>query len=300
MASSAYAATSDLGSYLESFDQTANATIATTLLNYFSRMVDEKTGQHFYDDGFYTIDIDGEGENKIPLPFPMFYSAGTIASCTAGATSVAYTPSALAPSVPQANDKLTLDTGNTLREVVTISSVSGSSAPYTLNLSGTGTANGHASGTIACTLQIEIAYFENQPLNQRIVTLDGDGVTPPSNFYVWPRTRKRVATVADTTSRWPWYFIDIATIPISGTTYLPSTIPGNVTVRISAHWGWPVVPEIVKNTVLKATARAWRARGAGYAGQVGSPEVGTQSLSKFFDGTDYEALCESGLVIHYI
>lgn len=304
MAASSYAASSDVfgtAGYLRDPSSTANATIMTTLLAVASRLIDEMSGQFFYDDGYYYQPIDSQGQSHIDPRRPFFYSSGTIGSCSIGATSLTYTATALAPAVPQNGDKLTLDTGSS-RETVTINGAVTGTGPYTVPV--TATSFAHAASTVATTIQIELRYFENQPNNQVITTLDGDGVNPPSNFFVWPRERPRIGAAnqssADTTSRWPWRGIDISHIPISGTTYLPSSIPGYLTVRVAAHWGWPVVPDLIKDLTCKLAVRLWRRRQAGEGLEGGEASLGTMNFSNLFDSADLVLLRESGLKVVYI
>jgi hypothetical protein len=303
VASSAYASHTDvLGTtgYLRDPNSTANAAILDTLCNVASRFIDQMSGQHFYDDGYYFQPYDSQGMSHIDPSRPFFFSSGTIASASKGATSLTYTASALAPSAPQTNDSITLDIGP-LRETLVISNVAGT-GPYTLTVPATGFA--HAASTLATTLQVELAYFENQPLAQRILTLDGDGVTPPSNMLAWPRFRPRVGaanqSTADNTSRWPWKGIDISHIPISNTTFLPSSIPGYQTVRMAAHWGWPVVPDLIKDLTCKYAARLWRMRQAGEADVGGTGIIGTPSTHLHFDPSDEALLLSSDLKVVYI
>lgn len=224
MAESAYATTADLGTYLESFDQTANATIATTLLNYASRFIDLKTGQYFYDDGSSTKYFDGDGTMNWTSDHPFF--------------------------------SLT---------------------------------------------ELTIAHFENEALaNWYSATADGsDGITPPSNFWLWPRNPQPSGNTTTGLLR-PYWGIDMAIIPKTATNWPPVFFPGQRTIGVTAHWGWPAVPDVVKNVTLKMAARAWRARGAGWAVTIGSPEFGVQDMSRFFDREDMYALVSSGLVRNWI
>lgn len=293
MGAIAYATASDvLGpqGYLRDPNIQANNAIITTLCNVASRLVDDALGsggtQFFYDDGYYFQPIDSQGQSHIDPRRPFFFSSGTIASCSKGATSLTYTASALAPAVPQINDSITLDVGAN-RETLVISNVTGT-GPYTLTVPATGFA--HAASTLATTIQIELRYFENQPQNQVIVTLDGDGVTAPSNFFVYPRERPRIGalnqTIPDSTSRWPYYGIDISHIPISSTTFLPSSIPGYMTVRVAAHWGWPVVPDAIKDLTCKLVARLWRRRQSGEGANTGNEVTGIGAIGELFDASD--------------
>jgi hypothetical protein len=220
LAESAYATTTDLGTYLESFDQTANATIATTLLSYASRLIDEKCGQYFYDDGSSTKYFDGDGTRYLDVDHPFFSLSN-----------------------------------------------------------------------------LTIAHFENEALaNWYSATADeSDGITPPSNFWLFPRNPQPIGNTASGGLR-PYWGIDMAQIPKTATNWPPVFFPGNKTVGITAHFGWAQVPDLVKNITLKITARAWRARGAGWADTIGSPDVGVQTISKFWDHADFYVLNSSGLV----
>jgi hypothetical protein len=94
---------------------------------------------------------------------------------------------------------------------------------------------------------------------------------------------------ADNVSRWPWTAIDIAHIPISSTTFLPTTIPGYATVRMATHWGWPVVPDLIKDLTCKYAARLWRMR-----------QVGEIDTHLHFDPSDEALLLSSGYKRVYI
>jgi hypothetical protein len=290
LASSAYATTTDMTLYVQDLTQSSTTQLTTisAFLNASSRYVDEKTGQFFYDDGQYTQRFDGSGSYQIDTPYPFFFSSGTIGAVSKGATTASYTVSQLAPRPPANNDVFTLDVGS-LQEQVTVSNVTGT-GPYTLTFGATSFA--HAASTLATTAQVQLAYFENQPLAQWTTQLSGDGVNPPSNFFAWPRNRRRVGAVnaqggtADTTSRWPWYGIDIASIPISNTTYLPASIPGKLTVSLNVHWGWPVVPDAVRDVTCKIAARMWRARQAGWSEQLGTTDTGLVTMIGQLDKVD--------------
>lgn len=220
MAESAYATSTDLSTYLESIDTTANATIITTLLNYASRLIDLKTGQYFYDDGSSTKYFDADGTRHLDTDHPFFSLSN-----------------------------------------------------------------------------LTIAHFENEALaNWYSATADGsDGITPPSNFWLFPRNPLPVDNTVSSGLR-PYWGIDMAAIPKTATNWPPVFFPGYKTVGITAHWGWAQVPDVVKNITLKITARAWRARGAGWAVHVGSPEFGVTDVSRFWDREDMYALNSSGLV----
>ena len=305
MAASSYASHTDLlgtAGYLRD-PSTANNTILDTLCSVASRFLDQMFGQFFYSDGYYTQYFTGEGMAHIDTgQYPFYGSSGTIASCSQGATSLTYTVSPLCPTPPAQGNNLIIDTGP-LKEVLTINGAVTGTGPYTVPV--TATALAHAAGTLATTFKIDLAYFENQPPAQRVIALDGDGITPPSNFYLWPINRPRVGannqSTPDNVSRWPYKGIDIAHIPISSTTFLPSSIPGYKTVYITANWGWPVVPDLVKDLTCKLAVRLWRKRQAGEGDIGGGNDAGGMgNLRELFDAQDEALILSSGLKVPYI
>jgi hypothetical protein len=278
----------------------ANSTIMGTLLGVASRLIDEFCGQYFYDDGAYIQYINGQGGSKIDTNRPFFFSSGTVDAASKGATTLQYTPSSFAPRAPVANEALVIDSGSN-REVLTPSVVGAiSGGKYPLTVPATGFA--HAAATVATSIQITIAYFENQPVAQWILELDGDGYTPPRNFYVWPNGIRRVGASSDQTAVRPWYGIDLPMIPISNTTWLPTTMIGKATIGVTAHWGWPVVPDLIKDITCKAAARLWRKRQAGEsdAGNAMSMVPGAPALMGVLDQNDILVLSQSGLKLTYI
>lgn len=297
MPATSYAAVSDLvgsGGYLRDPNPNINSAIMNTLLGASSRLIDEICGQYFYDDGQYTKYFDGTGVSHFTTyDHPLFGSSGTIASCIQGATTLTYTASPLAPRPPAIGDIISLDIVGTLIEQVTISNVTGT-GPYTLTVGAT--AHAHATNTVATTIQVQLAYFENQPIAQWVTVLSGDGVTPPSNFFLWPRNRGRIGSAADNAALKPWTGMDISHIPISNTNYLPSSIPGYMTIAVTAHWGWPVVPDLIKDLTCKIAARLWRKRQMGESDGVGAPGIfSPSSMMGLLDGADQAILNKSGL-----
>jgi len=277
----------------------ANSTIMGTLLGVASRLIDQACGQFFYDDGGYTRYLNGVGGSKLDTNVPFFASSGTIAAASKGATSLSYTPSVFAPRVPVINEGLVIDVGSN-REVLIPSAITGTAAPYTLTVPATGFA--HAANAVATSFQISIAYFENMPLAQWITELDGDGYTPPSNWYLYPNVLRRIGSATDQSAMQPWYGIDLPMIPISNTTWLPTTMIGKATIGINAHWGWPVVPDLIKDLTCKAAARLWRKRQAGEsdAGNAMSMAPGAPALAGILDQNDMMILAASGLKLTYI
>lgn len=142
---------------------------------------------------------------------------------------------------------------------------------------------------------LKMAYFENQPLANWL-TATGDGIAPPSNFWLTPRNPRPAGSSLNLSALEPYWGIDLATIPSSGTAYLPAFIPGKKTVAVTASWGWPAVPDMIKNLSLKLAVRAWQSRQAGWSLQRGSPDLGYVDCSKHFDQEDNYLLLRSGLL----
>lgn len=270
-----------------------NAPIATTLLNMASRFIDEKCGRFFYTDGTYQRFFDGHASREVTI-WPDFYGKfGTIAACNANASTLTFTqaPQQGGPA-PVAGDRFQLDIGGS-NEQVTVASVSGS-GPYTLTLS-PGTTFGHLAGTIATTVKVQFAYYENQPFNQWL-TVQGDGLTGGStNWMLWP-TNPKPYLITSSTATTPWQGFNLPMIPVTGTAYLPTPRPGSRTIAMTAYWGWPAIPDLIKDLVLKMTARAWLSRQDAWAHTSGDQSMGMVNMSHHFDSRDEALLIESGYV----
>lgn len=142
---------------------------------------------------------------------------------------------------------------------------------------------------------LQLAYYENQPLNAWL-TLFGDGVTAGnSNFYLWPANPKPYVSTGQPAVA-PWQGFDLPLIPVSNTAYLPTPRPGRATIAMTSNWGWPLVPDLIKDLTLKMASRAWESRQAGWASLSGDVGVGTVDMSHHFDSRDEELLTASGFV----
>jgi hypothetical protein len=75
----------------------------------------------------------------------------------------------------------------------------------------------------------------------------------------------------------PWPATGVRTV---GSTYLPTTIQNGV--RVTAAWGWPSTPEVVKHAALMQAARLFKRRDS-VMGLAGSPETGFLYLSRSMD-----------------
>jgi len=272
MASTAYGTMADFALYMKDVNQPVNQEIATFLLSSVSRWVDNQMGQYFYSDGVSTKYFDSSGEASVETGQHRFYGKiGTIGAVSVGATSLTFT--LLRGPAPVQGDVLILDVAGT-QETVTINGAVTGTPPGPFTCPVTATAFGHVAGTSATTIQVKLAYFENQPLAQWVTVLSGNGIAPPSNYFLYPRNPRNADSSADPTQLRPWEAIDIAHIPISQTQFLPSSIPGYLTASVTANWGWPVVPDPIKDFTVRWAVKMWRARAAGWAESLGDTNTG--------------------------
>jgi hypothetical protein len=146
---------------------------------------------------------------------------------------------------------------------------------------------------------VSLAYFENQPTAQWIANLTGDGVSPGSNYFLYPRNPRLYLSAGATATR-PFYGLDLAHIPAQNTLYLPSQMPGYLTMSITANWGWPAIPDLIRDICCKIAARAWHSRDAGWADTIGTAEIGVVKQLMRLDPIDKYALMSSGYVRHGI
>lgn len=138
---------------------------------------------------------------------------------------------------------------------------------------------------------VTLAYYENQLLNQWL-TLNGDGITPPSNFYLWPPNPKGYSSLGVYNLK-PWWGLDLAHVPSPNTQFLPVAMGGYKTIGINASWGWPAVPDTIMDIAAKAVSRAWMSLQAGHQVTGGSAEIGRIDMSRHFDEKDLEILASS-------
>ena len=74
-------------------------------------------------------------------------------------------------------------------------------------------------------------------------------------------------------------------------------------MRVGAHWGWPVVPDLIKDLTCKYAARLWRRRqtGENSEGRGGATDAtGIGTASELFDAQDEALLLSSGYKRQYI
>lgn len=293
-----YAASSDLALYLADVNPSQNAAVWNLMLTVASRFLDDYCGQIFYDDGVYVRYFDGEGTATFDTP-PFFARSGTIAQVSAGAVTLVYTPAIAEDNMaPIVGDMFNLD-ASPLAEQVTVSAVV-NNGNGTFNLTVGPTLFGHAAKTVASVITLQLAYFENQPVAQWTAAFPGDGVTPGSAYFLWPRNRPNAGVTSAPTLPRPFYGVDIAHIPPSGTTFLPSSIPGYLTIAFTANWGWPGTPDIIKDLTCKLAAKLWRLRESGWQESLGNSDTGVAHMFNLFDPMDRITLEMSGLVLRHL
>lgn len=295
----AYASATDLmgstSAYLRDPSSTVNSAIATTLLNAASRFIDEKCGRFFYNDGSYLGYLSTRANREVTGTKDFFGKIGTIASVGVGATSMVFTSVAGIEDViaPAQNDVFYLDIGSGYESVMINGAVTGAAPTFTCPI--TATLFSHPAGTIATSILIQMAFYENQARSQW-VTVPGDGITPgASNYFLWPTSPKPYIQTGATFLA-PWQGFDLPLIPVSNTTYLPTPRPGRNTVAMIANWGWPGIPDLIKDLTLKMASRAWLSRAAEWAQTSGDSSIGTVDMSHHFDSRDEALLIESGFV----
>jgi len=300
---SAYATITDLQQYIPTAaNQAQNQSAMTTFLNVASRFLDTVCGQYFYSQQTLVTGgafFDSQGMAHVDTGMHPFYGKiGTIGAVSAGATQFTFTR--LMGPAPVNGDVFQIDVATT-QETVTVNGTVTANSDGTFTCPCTAFVNAHAAAASASTIQVKLAYFENQPLAQWVTVLSGNGIAPPTNYFLWPRNRQLTSagSSTDPTASRPWYGIDIAHIPISNTTFLPSSIPGYLTVSLTAYFGWPAVPDLIKDLTCKMAVRMWRSRESGWGGELGAAEAGRVSAAPHFDAMDEHTLIASDLkLIH--
>jgi len=147
--------------------------------------------------------------------------------------------------------------------------------------------------------QVRILKAENNDITDAtkydIVT--GNGITPPSNFWLIPENPDLAGSTTSATALRPYYGIQLPTIATANTTPPAQFVLGRGTLGITATWGWPAVPDLVKNLTLKLSARAFQSMGTGWSGVKGSAETGFVDISVHWDPQDRKLLRSSDLIM---
>jgi hypothetical protein len=165
-------------------------------------------------------------------------------------------------------------------------------APSTKYFDGDGTATLLVYPDFYSPTAIKIASFENaDPTTSDYVQLTGDGVTPPSDFFLDPANQYYVGKAGDSNHR-PFTRVSIpATSPATSSTFQSVFMPGKRTVAVTASWGWPAVPDEIFQMTVKLVIRMWKSGSAGYTGLSGDPEFGPRlPIANFLDSTDLYTL----------
>lgn len=159
-----------------------------------------------------------------------------------------------------------------------------------------------SSGTIISSLElpdfygstvVKVAQRENgdPAVAADWVTLTGDGLTPPSDFFLEPSYQDYVGKTGDVNLR-PYHRIVLpATAPSTSTTFRSSLMPGKKTLSLlPTGWGWPAIPDQIQNITVKVVVRMFKAQPSGFTGAVGSPETGRLVILNFLDMDDISVL----------
>jgi hypothetical protein len=149
------------------------------------------------------------------------------------------------------------------------------------------------AGDFYTVTSLKVALVENaDPVGTNWRTISGDGITPPSNFYLGPENPDYIGTSTSATATRPFYQIDLPSTPNpnDSTNYITSFTKGLRTLSITASWGFSAVPDVIKTITVNVVVRMWKAKEAGFLGNVGSPEIGTSQVLRYLDFNDRLAL----------
>src|SRR5215472_9259407 len=187
MPASAYATITDLQQYLpQAANQGQNQAALSTFLSVASRFLDTVCGQYFYSQVSAVtggIFFDSQGMAHVDTGMhPFFGKIGTIGAVSAGATQFTFTR--LMGPAPINGDVFQIDVATT-QETVTVNGSVTANSDGTFTCPVTAFASGHLASTSASTIQVKLAYFENQPLAQWVTVLSGNGIAPPTNYFLW-------------------------------------------------------------------------------------------------------------------
>jgi hypothetical protein len=149
--------------------------------------------------------------------------------------------------------------------------------------------------------QIRLLHAENADIADatKYDILAGTGIAPPSNYWLLPRNPELVGNIATPTLRRPFYGLQLTTTPVANTSPPGAFTQGYGTLGITANWGWPCVPDLVKNLTLKIAARAWQSKSTGWTDLKGDPQIGMISIARHFDSEDQFLLQKSDLISNY-
>jgi hypothetical protein len=141
---------------------------------------------------------------------------------------------------------------------------------------------------------LKVAQIENGNPNSPTdwITLTGDGITPPTDFFLEPSNQTYVGKFGDTNKK-PFWWVQLPSFgPLISSTFRGYFTSGKRTVSINANWGWPAIPDEIRDICIKIVIRMAASSGTGYTGQVGSPEYGAAIVTKYLDVNDLYTLSD--------
>lgn len=139
---------------------------------------------------------------------------------------------------------------------------------------------------------LKVANIENgNPANSTDwTTLTGDGVVPPTDFFLEPSNQTYLGLNGSALTR-PSYWIELPSYgPGSSTTFRGYFTAGKRTVSITANWGWPGIPDQIKDITVRIVIRAFKAAPTGFAGVTGGPDGSSPVFLRYLDGNDRATL----------
>ena len=88
---------------------------------------------------------------------------------------------------------------------------------------------------------------------------------------------------------YPYTELVMTNVPSAGNP-LPTFNPGMDNIRITGTWGWPAIPDEIKEVAEVMLVRAWAGRQAGQTDQIGVSEGGMPIISRTVSLRDRETL----------
>lgn len=136
---------------------------------------------------------------------------------------------------------------------------------------------------------LKMALTENAALAS-MVTISGDGLTPPTNFALEPANPAAVGSASDQTSKRPFYILTIPATAKAGSTtdYQGIFTAGKRTISITANWGWPAIADEIKALTIRLSLRIFAARQSNFTGLSGAPVIGTLNTKTQLDDYDMQ------------
>jgi hypothetical protein len=123
------------------------------------------------------------------------------------------------------------------------------------------------------------------------VTLTGDGITPPSDYFLEPGNETYLGKAGDTNTK-PYDTIELPRTPArTSSTFQNGFMIGKRTLSLQpAGWGWPAIPDEIKDICCKVVVRMFKAVPTGFTGATGSPDTAAGTIMKWLDINDWNTL----------